>query len=102
MEIITSKNGNSLILKPQGRLDTLSAPAFEKVFQENKDGVEDLTIDLSELVYLSSAGLRVLLAAQKTMNRQGKMTVRHANSDVLDVFEITGFSELLHIEQDAI
>ena len=98
MEIIKNKNGNSLILKPQGRLDTLSAPEFEKVFKENYEGVDDLEIDLSELVYVSSAGLRVLLSAQKIMNKQGKMTVKNANSDVLDIFEVTGFTELLNIE----
>ncbi len=98
MEIIKNKNGNSLVLKPQGRLDTLSAPEFEKVFKENYAGVEDLEIDLSDLVYISSAGLRVLLSAQKIMNKQGKMTVRNANSDILDIFDVTGFTDLLNIE----
>ena len=82
----------------EGRLDTLTAPELEQAFADSLDGVSDLTLDFEKLDYISSAGLRVLLAAQKTMNRQGRMKLTHVNETIMEIFEVTGFSEILTIE----
>ncbi len=92
----TIKNGKALF-ELQGRLDTVNAPQLEQEIRSSLDGVDELTFDLKELEYISSAGLRVLLTAQKIMNKQGAMTIRNANETVMDVFEITGFSDILTI-----
>jgi len=81
-----------------GRLDTTTAPELEKELRDSLDGVSALTIDMAALEYISSAGLRVLLSAQKVMNRQGEMKVLHVNETILDIFEVTGFSDILTIE----
>lgn len=81
-----------------GRLDTTTAPMLETELKRSIGGVESLVLDFEALEYLSSAGLRVLLAAQKVMNRQGKMTVKNVNETIAEVFEITGFSDILTIE----
>ena len=78
-----------------GRLDTTTAPELEAELTPSLDGVSELTLDLEGLEYVSSAGLRVFLAAQKVMNRQGSMLVRHAKEPVMEVFEVTGFSNSL-------
>lgn len=98
MTITKKAAGNALTLLLEGRLDTTTAPELEKALEESLPGVEKLTLDLKELVYTSSAGLRVLLGAQKRMNKQGSMTVRHVNEDIMEVFEITGFVDVLTIE----
>ena len=98
MNIITSKDGSKLAVALEGRLDTTTAPQLEAELKASLDGVTELDLDLEELEYLSSAGLRVLLAAQKVMNRQGKMTVRHVNETIHEVFEVTGFTDILTIE----
>lgn len=98
MEIIKNKNGNSLDIALVGRLDTTTAPALETEIKASIDGVEQLVIDFAKLEYISSAGLRVLLAAQKIMNKQGKMIIRNANDDIKEVFEITGFCDILTVE----
>ena len=98
MNIEQNRNGNALTLALEGRLDTMTAPRLEAALKEALSGVEALTFDLEKLEYISSAGLRVLLFAQKTMNRQGTMKVIHANEMVLEIFEITGFSDILTIE----
>ena len=98
MTITRNKNASSLTLAVAGRLETLTAPELEKVVKEELTGVTELTFDLTELEYISSAGLRVLLAAQKIMNAQGSMKVTGANEIVQEVFDITGFSDLLTIE----
>ena len=82
----------------EGRLDTMTAPQLEAALKEALPGVEALTFDLSKLDYISSAGLRVLLSAQKTMNQQGTMKVKNANEMILEIFEVTGFSDILTIE----
>ncbi len=82
----------------EGRLDTTSSPELEKSLQESLDGVSELIMDLSGLEYISSAGLRVLLSAQKTMMKQGSMKVIHVNETVMEIFEVTGFVEILTIE----
>ena len=76
----------------------MTAPDLESQLQESYAGVEHLTFDLSKLEYISSAGLRVLLSAQKTMNKQGDMVVKNASEEVNEIFEVTGFSDILTIE----
>lgn len=98
MTINKIKNGSSLTLAVAGRLETLTAPELENVIKEELAGITDLVFDLSALEYISSAGLRVLLVAQKIMNRQGKMKVIGANEIVLEVLEVTGFTDILTIE----
>lgn len=98
MNIDMKQVGTSLLVKLDGRLDTATAPQLEGKLRTAVQGVTDLVFDLSELDYISSAGLRVLLSAQKIMNRQGKMAVRGANDDVMDIFEVTGFVDILNIE----
>lgn len=80
-----------------GRLDTMTAPELERSIMEDIEGVTELTIDMKELDYISSAGLRVLLGAQKTMNSQGKMTVKEPNEVIREIFDDTGFSNILDI-----
>ena len=98
MTIEQKKNGNALVLALEGRLDTTTAPQLEAALKEALPGVEALTFDLAKLEYISSAGLRVLLSAQKAMNKQGTMKVTHANEMILEIFEVTGFSDILTIE----
>ena len=98
MNIEQNRNGNALTLALEGRLDTVTAPQLEAALKEALPGVEQLTFDLEKLEYISSAGLRVLLSAQKTMHRQGSMKVIHANEMILEIFEVTGFSDILTIE----
>ena len=93
----TIENGYA-VFALSGRVDTTTAPELEKEIKSSLDGVTSLTLDMKDLVYISSAGLRVLLSAQKTMNKQGKMTVRNANETVMEIFEVTGFSDILTIE----
>lgn len=98
MTIEKNEKGTELSLIVKGRLDTTTAPQLEAELKRSIDGVTALSFDFSELEYLSSAGLRVLLAAQKVMNRQGTMVIRHVNETIMEVFEITGFSEILTVE----
>lgn len=90
--------GNELTLAVEGRLDTMTAPVLEKAINENIAGVERLIFDFKALAYISSAGLRVILGAQKRMNKQGEMIVRNVNDTVNEIFEITGFCDVLTIE----
>ena len=98
MEIIKKQNGTALDVALIGRLDTSTAPQAEAELKAALDGVTELTFDFKGLEYVSSAGLRVLLAAQKTMNKQGKMSLRNVCEEIMEVFEITGFSDILTIE----
>ena len=91
-------NGSELTLSLTGRLDTTTAPELEAVIKENIIGVTNLVMDFAGLEYLSSAGLRVILSAQKTMNKQGEMVIRNVNETINEVFEITGFIDILTIE----
>ena len=86
------------MIAPEGRLDTMTAPELEAALKEALTGVEELTFDLEKLDYISSAGIRVLLSAQKTMNRQGSMKVVHANEIIMEIFDVTGFADILTIE----
>ena len=101
MEMTINKNaqGSQLELTLVGRLDTTTAPQLEAELKHSIGSVTELVLDFSGLEYLSSAGLRVLLAAQKVMNRQGSMVVRHVNETIMEVFEITGFADILTIEE---
>lgn len=98
MDIRKTKEGTALTLELEGRLDTTTAPELEAELSGSLDGVTELTLDMEKLAYLSSAGLRVILGAQKRMNKQGKMTVRHVNETIMEVFEVTGFVDILNIE----
>lgn len=91
-------NGAELTLNVVGRLDTATAPQLEAEVNANLAGVTKLVFDFSGLEYLSSAGLRVLLQSQKAMNKQGEMVVRNVNETVSEIFEVTGFADVLTIE----
>ena len=91
-------NGSELSISLEGRLDTTTAPQLEEEVKNSLDGVSSLIMDLTQLEYISSAGLRVLLSAQKVMNKQGSMVVRNASDEVKEIFEVTGFSDILTIE----
>ena len=91
-------NAAEMTVARTGRLDTTTAPDLERELKESLDGVTALVIDMSALEYISSAGLRVLLSAQKTMNKQGEMKVTHVNETIMEIFEVTGFSDILTIE----
>ena len=98
MTIDKQINGSELTLSLTGRLDTTTAPELEAIIKENIAGVTNLVMDFAGLEYLSSAGLRVILSAQKTMNKQGEMVIRNINETINEVFEITGFIDILTIE----
>ena len=98
MNIIKNKDGSRLTLALEGRLDTTTAPQLEAELKESMDGITELNLDFEKLEYLSSAGLRVLLAAPKVMNKQGSMVIRHVNETIHEVFEVTGFIDILTIE----
>jgi len=81
----------------EGRLDTVSAPEFEKMLKSSLDGVTDLVLDFEKLEYISSAGLRAVLSAHKIMTRQGSMKVLHVNETIMEIFDVTGFVDILTI-----
>lgn len=97
MNIDKKLNGSELCIELTGRLDTTTAPKLEAELKHNISGVEKLVFDFVNLEYLSSAGLRVLLSAQKVMNKQGEMVIKNVNSTIMDIFEVTGFTEILTI-----
>lgn len=99
MEIKSLRTGSELVFALEGRLDTITAPQFEAEINKGLDGVTSLIIDLKKLDYISSAGLRVLLKAQKIMAKQGSMTVKNLSQELKDIFEVTGFSDILNIEE---
>lgn len=99
MKVILNKNGSALDVKVTERLDTTTAPQLEEALSDQLTGVEALALDFSELNYVSSAGLRVLLSLQKIMNKQGEMVVRNVNENIMEVFDITGFVDVLTIER---
>ena len=98
MTIKKTAEGNALTIALEGRLDTVTSPELEKELMDALEGVEELTFDFEKLSYISSAGLRVLLSSQKTMNQKGSMKVVHVNENIMEIFEATGFSEVLTIE----
>lgn len=91
-------NGDSLTLKVEGRVDTTNAKEFEENITNSLDGVKELIMDFESLEYISSAGLRVMLMAIKKMKKQGSMAVTNANEMVKEIFEVTGFSDLVEVE----
>lgn len=98
MTITTNKNGNEITLVLEGRLDTNTAPELEAEVKNVIEGAEQLVFDFTALDYLSSAGLRVLLSTQKAMSKQGKMIIKNVNDTIMEVFDITGFLDILTIE----
>ncbi len=98
LNIQKNKNGTDFAIALEGRLDTTTAPQLEKELKDDIDGVSELSFDFSKLEYISSAGLRVLLSAQKIMNKQGHMVICNVNDDIMEIFEVTGFSDILDIE----
>lgn len=97
MDIIKELNGDELKVTVSGRLDTTTAPTLEEELKSSIDGIKKLVIDFKDLEYISSAGLRVLLVMQRIMNKQGEMLVTDVNETVMDIFEVTGFSDILTI-----
>ena len=98
MTIDVNMSGDKAVVAVDGRLDTVTAPDLEAKLKEIFDNIKNLEFDFSKLEYISSAGLRVLLGAQKVMNKIGTMTVKNVDPAVMEVFEITGFKDILNIE----
>ena len=98
MTIEKNLNGTELTVTIVGRLDTTTAPDLEASLKESFEGVTKLILDFAELEYVSSAGLRVLLASQKVMNKQGEMVIRNVNETINEIFDVTGFIDILTIE----
>ena len=98
LNIIKTTENDALTVALGGRLDTTTAPQLESELNHSLDGVTALTLDMAQLDYISSAGLRVLLAAQKRMNQQGEMKLVHVNEIISEIFEVTGFTDILTIE----
>ena len=97
LTINKSIDGEKAVFTLEGRLDTVTAPDLEKELKDTLDGITDLQLDFEKLEYISSAGLRVLLAAQKTMAKKGQMTLTNVNETIMEIFEVTGFSDILTI-----
>ena len=97
MNIEKMRNDNSITILVSGRLDTLTAPEFEKEIEGLEENITELIIDMKNLEYTSSAGLRALLKAQKFMSGKGTMKIINVNETIKEVFDITGFSEILSI-----
>lgn len=97
MNIKQKKENKQLTIFVSGRIDTVTAPQFSEYLKNELAGVEELILDLADVEYVSSAGLRVILFAQKTMNSQGSMKVANVNSDIMETFELTGFTDILTI-----
>lgn len=98
MTINKKKEGTKLEILLEGRLDTTTSPMLETELKQSIDGITELIFNFDKLEYISSAGLRILLAAQKIMNKQGSMVVKNVNEIISEVFEVTGFSDILTIE----
>jgi len=98
MKINKNLNGSSLNVALEGRLDTTTAPELEQSLKESMDAATELTLDFAKLEYISSAGLRVLLSTHKAMSKKGGMKVMNVNEVVKEVFEVTGFADILDIE----
>ncbi len=98
MTIKTNKEGSVLTVAIEGKLDTRTAPELEEMLKDSLDGITKLVLDLKELVYISSAGLRIVVTAEQAMEKQGEMVIRNVNEDVMNIFEVTGFVDALNIE----
>ena len=98
MTITKTLDGTNLTIALEGRLDTTTSPQLETELHPDIDSATEVTFDLDKLAYISSAGLRVLLSAQKIMNKQGKMTIKNVCPEIMDIFDVTGFVDILNIE----
>ena len=98
LEINRKTDGQTMTVMLEGRLDTTTAPQLETEMKENLNGVQELILDFEKLEYISSAGLRVLLSTQKTMTKQGSMKLIHVSDVISEIFEVTGFADILTIE----
>lgn len=98
LDVKVEKNGSTATVAVIGRVDTTSAPVLGDTLTETMQGLQTLVLDFDKVEYISSSGLRVLLSAQKTMNKQGSMVIRNVNSDIMDIFDVTGFTDILTIE----
>lgn len=98
MKIDKTQHGSKLTLSLEGRLDSNTAPELESTLKASLEDVTELVLDLAGLSYLSSAGLRVILAGQKQMNKQGSMVIVGANETIMEIFQVTGFTEILTIQ----
>jgi anti-sigma B factor antagonist len=98
MTINKTKENDCLKIALEGRLDTLTAPKLDAEIQGALDGITSLVFDFEKLAYISSAGLRILLSAQKVMNKQGTMVIRNAGPEIREIFDVTGFSDILTLE----
>ncbi|MGM9581053.1 MAG: STAS domain-containing protein [Anaerovibrio sp.] len=98
MTINKALEGSKLTIMLEGRLDTTTSPALEAELKGALDGITDLVFDFEKLEYISSAGLRILLATQKVMNKQGSMVIKNVNEVIDEVFEVTGFADILTVE----
>ena len=98
MNIEVKKATNEIIIKVLGRLDTTTAPTLDKTINDNIIDTNNLILDLNELTYISSAGLRVLLSAQKKMQKTGSMIVKNVCEEIMEIFDMTGFTDILTIE----
>lgn len=99
LDIRKNAENETLTISLEGRLDTTTAPSLEAELKASLEGITELIFDFKELEYISSAGLRVLLSAQKTMNNQGKMIIRNVRPEIMEIFDVTGFVEILNIEE---
>ncbi|MBQ7699267.1 MAG: STAS domain-containing protein [Clostridia bacterium] len=98
MTITKNQNGDKLTIVLEGRLDTTTSPQLEAELRTSVNGISGLTFDFEKLDYISSAGLRVLLAAQKVMNKQGEMKITNVKPEIMEIFDVTGFVDILSIE----
>ena len=98
LDIKKNQEGSKLEFVLDGRLDTITAPMLEEEVKASLDGITELVFDFSGLTYVSSAGLRVLLSSQKTMNEKGSMVVKNVSDEIQEIFDVTGFSDILTIE----
>jgi len=98
LEITTKKLDSTLIVGLEGRIDTTTAPELEAGLGASFEEITNLVLDFAKVSYISSAGLRVLLVAQKTMAKQGQMSIRNVSEEIMDIFDVTGFSDILTIE----
>lgn len=98
MKMKKEREDGKLLILLEGRLDTSTVPQLEAELKDSMEGITELVLDFAGLTYLSSAGLRLILLAQKTMSRQGSMVIKNVNSIVMEIFTITGFADILTIE----
>ncbi len=98
MDVLLKRDGDTIVVSIAGRINTATSPQFERELIPALDGVKKLVLDMTDLLYISSAGLRVILTAQKIMARQGEMILRNLKPEVYEVFEMTGFVDFLTIE----